>query len=345
MKRIAVLSSGTDNAGINSAIRAIVRTGITGGAQVFGIESGFRGLVEDRIFKLSSRDVSGKIGKPGCFLGSSKPTYLDNPTKITKALANLNKKSIEGLIVIGGGGTFATAMKLTGDLPINNSNSIGAIQNGIRVIGIPSTVQDDIVGTDICLGVDTAVNNIMNCVDHIRSCDSSRNRSFLVEVEGRDSGSLAMRAAIVCGAEVVLTPEISTKSDKDFEELVNQIESFSNSGKTQCICLVSRGWKPGIKTLTQFLTEKMGESDVGIRETILGHIQRGGSPSANDRLLGTSFGSNATKALLEGHTGEFVALQKNHVALVPISETIGKVKAVNQQSEALFKVTNTSTCD
>ncbi|OHT06660.1 Phosphofructokinase family protein [Tritrichomonas foetus] len=326
MKRIAVLSAGTDNPGINSAIRSITRTAVAKGCEVYGVQWGFRGLIEDHFVKLNSRKVSGIIGKPGSFLGSSKSTVINSHQQLSQCLANLNKKSIEGLIVIGGGGTLAASTQF--------------IENGKAVIGIPSTVQDDVNGTDICLGVDTAVNTIMNCVDHIRSCDSSRNRSFLVEVVGRESGLLAMRAAIVSGAEFVCVPENPCTSPGDLEKLAQQIQdSTSRKSKTQCICLISRGWKPGIKTLSNYLSEKMGESDLKVRETILGHLQRGGQPSAYDRILGTKFGHAATMALLEGRNNEFVALKGNEVVLVPMSEALGKVKPMNNLMN-LFSLTN-----
>lgn len=324
MKRIGVLSAGTDNPGINGAIRAITRSAIHKKCEVFAIHNGFRGLVDDNIEKINSRSVSGIIGKPGAFIGSSIAQYIKDSIQLTKALNNLNKRSIDNLIVIGGSGTFKESTKF--------------IEKGKSVIGIPSTVQDDIVGTDICLGVDSCVNTIMDCVDHIRSTDSSRNRTFLIEVVGLDSGSVALRSGIVTGCEFVLTPENSITEKSKLEDLAHQIEKVSQSGKTQCICLVSKGWKPGIKALSQCLSA-IGESDLHVRETILGHLPRGGQPSAYDRLLGTYFGNAATKAIVEGHTAEYVAIQGNQIVLVPFEKTFGKIRPLDDL-EGLFRATN-----
>ena len=208
MKSIAVLSSGNDNCGINSAIRSVVRSAISQGLKIYGVDWGFRGLLEDRIHPITSRSVSGIIGKPGCLLGTTHPK--DEMSKsLHQVLANLNKRSIDGLVVIGDLLSFQQSQKL--------------IDNGIRVIGVPSDLQDSIPFTDISLGVDSAVNNIMECIDHIRSCDSSKNRSFLIEVEGTNNGSLALRSAIVSGCEVCLTPENSTSDDAGLKKIADII--------------------------------------------------------------------------------------------------------------------------
>lgn len=323
MSRIGVLSAGTDNPGINGAIRAITRSGIHRGFEVFAIHHGFRGLVEDHIVKLNSRSVSGIIGKPGAFIGSSIAQYIRSPIQLSAALNNLNKRSINNLIVIGGSGTFKESTKF--------------IEKGKKVIGIPSTVQDDITNTEISLGVDSCVNSIMDCVDHIRSTDSSRNRTFLIEVVGLECGSVALRSGIVTGCEFVLTPEKSLTNNDQLKDLAHQIEKVTQQGKTQCICLVSKGWKPGIKALSQCLSD-IGESDLHVRETILGHLPRGGQPSAYDRLLGTYFGNYATKAIAEGHSGEYVALQGSKLVMVPFEKTFGKIRPLDDL-EGLFNST------
>lgn len=323
MKRIGVLSAGTDNPGINGALRAITRSAINRGCEVYAIHQGFRGLVEDHIVKINSRSVSGIIGKPGVCIGSSIANYIKSPVQLSTALNNLNKRSIDNLIVIGGNGTFIESLKFA--------------EKGKNVIGVPSTVQDDIVGTDICLGVDSCVNSIMDCVDHIRSTDSSKNRTFLVEVVGKECGSVALRSGIVTGCEFILTPENSLTGKNQLEDLARQIEKVTQQGKTQCICIVSKGWKPGIKALSQCLSD-IGESDLHVRETILGHLPRGGQPTAYDRLLGTYFGNAATKAICEGHSSEFVALQGNKIVLVPFEKTIGKIRPMTDLDK-LFKST------
>lgn len=322
MKRIAVLSSGSDNSGINGAIRAVVRTAQGKGIRVFGVKWGYRGLYEDHIAPLNSRDVSGKIGKSGCFLGTSRPTQKLDNEKMMTILNNLNKKSIDGVIVIGGGGSIAMSQNL--------------IDRGVPVIGIPSTIQDDIAGTDISLGVDSAINNIMYSIDHIRSCDSSRNKSFLVQVAGKKCGCLAIRSAIVCGCEVCLTPEHPTE---DLATIAKQMADPNIKGKTQCIAIIAEGWKPGLKKLSNYLQEHENETDLAVRETILGYIQRGGSPTGFDRILGTKFGHAAVNALVDGKSGHFVALKNNKIETLPYSDFIDQPRIVDEQLIKIFNNT------
>ena len=319
MKRIAILTSGRDVSGSNAAIRAVVRSAISKGISVFGVSNGFRGLYEDHIEQLSSRDVSGRIGKASSFIGTSHSfEYLDE-SKIQTILANLNRKSIDGLIIVGGSGSFALSRRLS--------------SKGLPIVGVPASIQDDIVGTDICLGVDSAVNSIMGSIDHIRSCDSSRNRSFLVGVEGRFSGSLALRSAIVSGAEACLIPEFSTDN---LEEIAKSMGAQVDGGKTQCIAIVAAGWKPGIDALSKFLEEHEHETDLLVRKTVLGYVQRGGSPSGFDRLLGTNFGDEAVNMLTDGCNEQFVAIQGNHYVRVPFAETIDRWKTVDEASYKTF---------
>ena len=321
MKNIAVLSSGTDNSGINAAIRAVVRSGSTYKTRVFGASWGFRGLYEGRFQCLTSRDVSGKIGKAGCFLGTGRPEGWVTPENMPQMLNTLKKNNISGIIVIGG----KTSLKLSQKF----------VESGIQVIGIPSTIQDDIVGTDIALGVDSAVNNILKCVERIRSCDSSRDRTFVVQVEGKTCGSLALRSAVSCGADVVLVPEIPCN---DLSIVSKQLMDANLRGKTQVITLISSGWKPGIDALTEYLSKHMDETDLLVRESVLGYVQRGGSPTGFDRLLGTRFGNEAMKAIHDGETGKMVALKDNEISLVSFSELF-KEKPVDQNLINLFNST------
>ena len=325
MKKLAVLSSGVDNCGINSAIRSVVRSAMSSGVKIFGVEWGFRGLIEDRIHPMSSRSVSGIIGKPGCLLGTSQPNSKVIDHNMHRILANLNKKSINGLVVIGDQNSFKNAQKL--------------VQNGVKVIGIPSDLQDRIPCTEISLGVDSAVNNIMQCLDHIRSCDSSKNRRFLLEVEGTYCGSLAYRAALVSGCEVVLTPENSVGDEKGLKKIADLIDKTTKLGKTQCLCLVASGWKPGIEALNKYLSEHYDEKDIAIRETILGYVQRGGSPSVYDRLLGTEMGNIAIKSLIEGENDSMVAKVNGKYELVPFKDVVDDFKKVDE-IKTIFQTTN-----
>ena len=323
MKNVAVLTSGTDNCGLNSAIRSVVRTVISKGSKVFGVHWGFRGLVEDRLDVMSSRSVSGCIGKAGSILGTAKPYgAIETEADMKRVLYNLNKNSISSVVVVGGSESMKTAEKL--------------IQKGVQVIGIPATLQDDIAGIDMALGVDSAVNNIMDCMDHIRSCDNSRNRTFLIEVEGRECGSLATRAAIVSGAEMCLIPEVPCP---DVEALAEKMNSVVNSGKTQCLTIVSRGWKPGIDALSEALTKSNKETDLLVRKTILGYVQRGGNPSAYDRLLGTELGHAAVEALHEGLTAHIVGKANGKITRIPFENFISKRKEIDPMFFDLFDAT------
>jgi 6-phosphofructokinase 1 len=323
LARIAVLSSGTDNNGINSAIRAIVRSASAAKIGCYGVRYGFRGLLDDDIIPLGSRDVSGKIGKAGSFLGTVRPELT--PSQFNSAVSNLARRNITGVVVIGSGGSLALSRSFT--------------QHNIQVVGIPSTLQDDIVGTEAILGVDSALNNIINAIDHIRSCASSRRRTFLVQVEGRTCGSLAIKAAIVTGCEICLIPEFP--GDGKLQQIADTLRRETAVGKPQCISLIANGWSPGIDELSRFLGEKEPDTDLFVRKTVLGYVQRGGSPTAADRLLGTKFGAKAVELLQKGVTEHFVGVKNNKVVSVPYSEFLDKTRPVSKEFVKLFALTHT----
>lgn len=322
MKNIAVLSSGTDNSGINSAIRAIVRSATGTKTRIYGVGYGFQGLVDGDIQMITSRDVSGKIGKAGCFLGTGKPENVFTDENVKKMIQNIEKKHIDGLIVIGGSRSINLSQKL--------------IKEGLPIVAIPSTIQDDIPGTDIALGVDSAVNNVVKCVDKIRSCDSSRERNFLVSVEGKTCGSLALRSAIVSGAEMVLIPECPST---DLSEIAKKLQETCMTGKQQCITIVARGWKPGVDELTKYLQQHDDETDLLVRETVLGYVQRGGAPTGFDRLLGTNMGAIAYKEMMKGENAKMVAIRDNHYITVPYDEIVGRQRQIDKRLLELFEQT------
>ena len=323
---IAVVSSGTDNSGVNGAIRAVVRTVIKGTkSNVFGVKWGFRGLLENHMSQLTSRDVSGKIGRAGCFLGTAKPQGTIAPENINIAIENCRRRDIQGLVVIGGLHSLQVSRLF--------------IQNGINVIGIPSTIQDDIPGTDISLGVDSAVNNIIKCLDKIRASSSSSNRVFLVQVEGRDCGTLAYRAALTSGADFVLTPENSIQNIEQLVKVKEQMYQFNLEGKSQCMIIISTGWKPGIDALQEYLHKYEHETDLQVRKTVLGYVQRGGAPTGYDRLLGTQMGNAAVKELAAGSSGKMIAVQNNQIVAIPFEDCLDLKKEINPDLINLFKLT------
>jgi 6-phosphofructokinase 1 len=287
MKRIALLTSGGDSPGMNAATRAIVKTCLFYNIVPVGIRDGYKGMVQKDLFEMAYADVDNIIHTGGTILGSSRCLeFLDKSTR-SLAIDNLKENKIDGLIVIGGDGTFTGATVLTSEM-------------GIPVIGIPGTIDNDIYGTDHTIGYDTALNTVINAVDKIRDTASSHHRIFFIEVMGRHAGFIAINAALASGAESVLIPE----EVPDLNKLVAQIQD-QNKGKRSSIIIVAEGEQEGgslelIKKVSPML------EGFDLRPTVLGHIQRGGSPSAFDRILATRMGAFAVELLLEGQQGVMI---------------------------------------
>ena len=286
MNKIALLTSGGDSPGMNAAVRAIVKTCLFYKIVPVGIYDGYKGMVNGDMFEMNYSDVDNIIHIGGTILGSSRCLEFKNRDTRKKAIENLNKKGVEGLIVIGGDGTFTGASVLSEEM-------------GIPVIGIPGTIDNDIFGTDHTIGYDTALNTVIDAVDKIRDTASSHHRIFFIEVMGRHAGFIALNAAVASGAESVLIPE----EIPDLNELVAQIQS-QNKGKRSSIIIVAEGEQEGgsIELINKVAPMLEGYD---LRPTVLGHIQRGGSPSAFDRILATRMGSYAVDLILEGQKGIF----------------------------------------
>jgi 6-phosphofructokinase 1 len=328
-RNIAVLSSGTDLTGINGTIRAVVHSALARKWTCYGVQWGFRGLIANDILRLTSRSVSGCFGKASCFLGTGRCEGVLTDEALALVAETLCGRKITGVVVVGGGGSLAASRLLT--------------QFGVQVVGIPATLQDDITGTETCLGVDSALNNIVKAVDHIRSCDSSRNRTFLVQVEGRQSGSLATKAAIVTGCEFLLVPEDSVLDPTRAQEKLLAIADAmleASKEKTLCLALVAEGWKPGFEALEKVLEERERETDLMVRKTILGYIQRGGSPTAADRLLGTKMGAMAVQMIAEDVSEQFTAVQDGKIVAAPYSLFLNRQKPLSEEYQDLFKMTS-----
>jgi len=287
MKRIALLTSGGDSPGMNAAIRAIVKTCLFYNIVPVGIRDGYKGMVQKDLFEMAYADVDNIIHTGGTILGSSRCLeFLDKSTR-SLAIDNLKENKIDGLIVIGGDGTFTGATVLSSEM-------------GIPVIGIPGTIDNDIYGTDHTIGYDTALNTVINAVDKIRDTASSHHRIFFIEVMGRHAGFIAINAALASGAESVLIPE----EVPDLKKLVAQIQD-QNKGKRSSIIIVAEGEQEGGSLELINKVSPMLEG-FDLRPTVLGHIQRGGSPSAFDRILATRMGSYAVELLLEGQQGVMI---------------------------------------
>jgi 6-phosphofructokinase 1 len=311
MKRIGVLTSGGDNPGLNPCIRAVVRMGIHQGLEVMGIRRGYAGLIDGEMQLMTARSVGGIIALGGTILGTARCPEFYEVSGRKKALRALNRFEIEGLVVIGGNGSLTGALELS--------------RMGFPTVGIPSTIDNDVDGTDISIGVDTALDTILGAVDKIKDTATSHNRAFLVETMGRNSGYLALVSGIAGGAEMVLIPEVETP----FEEVHDVIESAYLRGKPHCIIIVAEGWKPGTDALAVQLREHQEDLGFSVRLTRLGYVQRGGAAEAFDRLLATRLGAAAVRALLDGQSGHIVGWVKSAVALTPLEEAVAFQKAID----------------
>ena len=320
LKNIGILTSGGDNSGLNAIIRSVVRTSLAKGVNVFGVRRGYRGLMDGQISPLNSRSVSGTLGLGGTFLGTARLPEWKNVKVRREAIRNMNRHEIEGLIVVGGNGSLAGAYNLHKD--------------GFPVIGLPGSIDDDVFGTDVCIGVDTALNIIIEAIDRIRDCASSIQRAFVVEVMGRDSGALALMAASATGAEVCLVPEMPSPS---MEKIAEVITNAYTLGKPHCILVVAEGWKPGTEELVKFLNSKQDETGFDVRTTVLGYTQRGGSPTYRDRFYGTLMGAAAVDALLSGERGKMIGVESGKIVHVPLENIVGKLKPLNQDLFKLYK--------
>ncbi|MFV0540968.1 MAG: 6-phosphofructokinase [Aestuariibaculum sp.] len=310
IKKLAVLTSGGDSPGMNAAIRSVARTCAYHNIECYGVYRGYEGLIEGDFEHLTARSVKGIINKGGTFLKSARSKEFRTIEGRQKAYAKLNEANIDGLVVIGGDGSF------TGALIFNK-------EFGFPVMGIPGTIDNDIFGTSHTLGFDTALNTVVDAIDKIRDTASSHNRLFFVEVMGRDVGHIALNTGIAGGAEEILIPE----EDLGLERLVESLNRSRKSGKSSSIVIVAEGDKIGknIFELKDYVDQNMEGYDV--RVSVLGHMQRGGAPSCFDRVLASRMGVKAVESLLEGKSNYMVGLINSKMELTPLSKAIkGKTK-------------------
>ncbi|MBC7221990.1 6-phosphofructokinase [Candidatus Bipolaricaulota bacterium] len=318
LRRVAVLTSGGDAPGMNAAIRAVVRAGLAQGWEMLGIRRGYAGLLSEEIRPLGARDVGGIIQLGGTILGSARCPEFKTKEGVRRAAAILEKHGIDALVVIGGNGSQSGAYALS--------------QEGVPVVGVASTIDNDLVGSDITIGVDTALNVALEAIDRLKTTASSHNRAFLVEVMGRDCGYLALMAGIAGGAEAVVIPEVPTSP----EAVAEAIRVAYARGKPHAIVVVAEGAQYNAQKLAEyFQRERLGYE---LRVTVLGHVQRGGAPGAFDRLLGTLLGAGAVEALARGERGVLVGQIKGEVVTTPLSEVAGKKKPLDPKLFELAKV-------
>ena len=316
MRCIGVMTSGGDSPGMNAAIRAVVRTGIAKGLTVKAIRRGFAGLLDGDIREMGVRDVSGIIQRGGTVLQTARCPEFKDPKGQRLGLRRLNEEDIEGLVVIGGDGS------LRGGLALHNL--------GVPVVGVPGSIDNDIADTDMSLGVDTALNTILRALDALRDTAASHERAFLIEVMGRKCGYLATVGGILGGAEMIAIPERPFA----LEDVADVVQDAYIKGKNHALIVVAEGANHGISEIADFLREH--QVDFEVRVTILGHVQRGGRPSAFDRQLGTRMGVAAVKELLAGSSGVMIALSGRKMTPVSIEEATGRQREVSGEFLEIF---------
>lgn len=320
MKRIGVLTSGGDAPGMNAAIRAVVRTAIHYELEVFGIHQGYEGLITGKIDPLGTRDVGGIIQRGGTILGSARCDEFKTERGLLKALRILNQFEIDCLVVIGGNGS--------------QHGSYAMSKMGFPVVGISSTIDNDLFGADITIGVDTALNIALEAIDRLKTTASSHQRAFLVEVMGREHGYLALMAGISGGAEAVVLPEVET----DPEEISAVIQEAYEKGKRHAIVVVAEGATYNAAKLMEYFKEHEERLGFSLRSTILGHVQRGGNPGASDRILATRLGAAAVENLVHGNTGVMTALRKGEISTISLEEVVSNKKVIDLDLFKLAKI-------
>lgn len=313
MKRIAVLTSGGDAPGMNAAIRAVVRTGISKGWEVYGVHEGYKGLIEGKFILMGIRDVGGIIQRGGTVLGSARCEEFKTEAGRLEALRSLNENKIEALVVIGGNGSQTGTLKLH--------------EMGFPVVGVASTIDNDLVGTDITIGVDTALNIALEAIDRLKVTGSSHQRGFLLEVMGRNCGYLALMAAIAGGAETVVIPEVETVP----EEVAGILMRAYERGKSHAIVVVAEGAKYNAEKLAEYFKDHEEGTGFALRSTVLGHVQRGGTPSAADRILASRLGAGATDAIEAGNYGVLVGWVNSQLHTTPLKDVVGKTKSIDME--------------
>jgi 6-phosphofructokinase 1 len=307
ISKLAVLTSGGDAPGMNPCIRSVVRTAIYNGLEVIGIRRGYQGLIEDDMFDMQARSVSNILNLGGTILKTARCLPFRTDEGMETAYQNLKKHGVDAIVVIGGDGTFTGALRFSQKYP------------DIAVLGVPGTIDNDLYGSTYTLGFDTATNTVIQAIDKIRDTADAHDRLFFIEVMGRDSGAIALRAGISCGAEAILLPEKETA----IEDLINNLKAGQDNKKSSSIVIVAEGDKHGgAYDIAKIVQKEVKSYDVKV--TILGHLQRGGSPSAFDRILGSRLGFAAVNALIAGKTQVMVGLEANHIKITSLEEALNQ---------------------
>jgi 6-phosphofructokinase 1 len=311
IERIGVLTSGGDGPGLNPCIRAVTRAAIGKGIEVRGIKRGYTGLINGEMAPFDARSVGGILSKGGTILGTTRLPEFKEVKFQRQAIRVLNQNDVDGLVVIGGNGS------LTGALALHNL--------GFPTIGVPGTIDNDVGGTDIAVGVDTTLNTVLDAIDKIKDTASSHQRAFLIEVMGRDCGYIALMSGIAGGAEMILIPEIPTP----VEDVADCLSNAYMVGKSHGIVIVAEGYKPGTEAVLQYLSDHKEELGFSMRVTRLGHVQRGGAPSAYDRILATRLGAAAVDGLLAGKSGHVTGMVQSAIKYTPLEEAVADLRPID----------------
>lgn len=320
VSRIGVLTSGGDSPGMNACIRAVVRTGIFHGLEVFGIMRGYSGMVEDDIMPMTTRSVANIIQRGGTILKTARCLEFLEHEGRKKAYENLKKRGIDGLVIIGGDGSFRGAQTFSNEFDI-------------PCIGLPGTIDKDIAGTDFTIGFDTAVNTAVEAIDKIRDTADAHDRMFIIEVMGRDAGYIALHSGIATGAENILIPEKKTV----LNDLIQSLQEKEKRQKLVNLIIVAEGEEfGGANELSKMIKRQMPTLEV--RVCILGHIQRGGSPTCLDRLIASRMGYHAVECLLEGRHNVFVGIVNNKMHYTPLNEAVKKKQRINEEWMKIVKI-------
>lgn len=321
MKRIGVFTSGGDAPGMNACIRAVVRGAVYHGVEVYGIRRGYSGMIAGDVYKMESHSVSNIVQRGGTILKSARSKEFMTPEGRRQAYDNLMEHGIEGLIAIGGNGTFTGAM-------------IFGNEYGIPTVGAPGTIDNDLYGTDYTIGFDTAVNTALDAIDRIRDTASSHDRIFFIEVMGRDSGYIAVQSGIAGGAELVMVPEVLTP----ISEVVETLKQGWSRSKSSSIIIVAEGDEEGSAQEVADKIKVQVDENADIRVTTLGHTQRGGQPSAYDRILASRLGLGAVEGLIGGQKNVMAGIVNNDLVYTPFEDTIRLPKPISEDLLRMVKI-------
>ena len=324
IKKIAVLTSGGDSPGMNTALRAVVRTCAFHKLECVGVSRGFQGLINDEVKILNTRSVRGIINRGGTMLYSARSKEFRSKEGRIKAYENIKKHNIDAIVIIGGDGSFTGGM-------------IFQKEFNVPVIGIPGTIDNDLFGTSHTLGYDTALNTVMEAIDKIRDTAISHDRLFFVEVMGRDAGHIALNSGIAIGAQEILIPEEKIGID----ELIISLKKSKNSGKTSSIVVVAEGDKTGENVFELAKSVEQKFPDYEIKVSVLGHMQRGGSPSCFDRVLATRMGVKAVESLMSGEFSKMIGVKEGEITLTPLNLAIKGKSKINSELLRVSQIMNT----